>query len=136
MSLSMPPKILYIEGHATVRNVYSQLLALKADFQIRAARNGLDGIQQAETWQPDLILLGLRMPLLDGFDTIAHLRAGLATAHTPIIVLSAWDAAGHRQRTHTAGANAHLTLPIDTGRLLAAIQRLLPEPESGIAEGQ
>lgn len=130
MSLSAPPKILYIEGHATVRDIYSQLLAFKAEFQIQAAGNGLEGISRAESWQPDLILLGLRMPRLDGFETIVQLRCRPATARTPIIVLSAWDAASHRQRSHAFGANAHLTLPIKTDRLVATINRFLPGQES------
>ncbi|GAB4429229.1 MAG: hypothetical protein Kow0031_09750 [Anaerolineae bacterium] len=130
------PKILYIEGHATVRDVTSQLLGLQAEFDIRTSSNGLDGLSLAESWQPDLILLGLRLPGLDGFETIAQLRRQPATAHTPIIVLSAWDAASHRRRSRIAGANAHLSLPIATGRLVAAIYRLLPEPESRGARAQ
>jgi CheY-like chemotaxis protein len=130
MSLPVLPKILYIEGHATVRDVTCQLLGLRAEFEIQTTGNGLDGIHLAESWQPDLILLGLRLPRLDGFATIAELRRRPATAHTPIIVLSAWDSANHRQRTDLAGASAHFSLPIETERLVAAIRRLLPTQQS------
>ena len=119
------PKVLYIESHTTVRNVYTQLLALKANFQIQVAGNGVEGIRYAERWQPDLILLGLRMPVMDGFEAIAHFRRRPATIETPIVVLSAWDSAHHRQRTTAAGANIHFTVPVETAKLVAKIKRLL-----------
>jgi CheY-like chemotaxis protein len=119
------PKILFVEGHATLRDVYTQLLALTTDFELHVAGNGPAGVAEAEQWQPDLILMGLRLPLLDGFAAIETLRQRPATAHIPIVVLSAWNSATSKQRAFSAGANAHLTPPIDTPLLVKKIRQFL-----------
>jgi len=119
------PKILYIEGHAALRDVYRQLLQLTANFEIDVAPNGVCGVQKATAWRPDLILLGLRLPYMDGFETIRTLRSNPCTAAVPIIVISAWNSAKHRQHAFAAGANAHLTPPVPTEQLVAKINHFL-----------
>ncbi|MCG3211639.1 MAG: Transcriptional activator protein CzcR [Anaerolineae bacterium] len=119
-------KILYVEGHAILRDVYAQLLGLSADFELDVATNGLEGVHKAEIWQPDLILMGLRMPIMDGFEAIRLIRSQSTTAAIPIIVLSAWNSANHKQRVFEAGANAHLTPPIEIAELVKKIHALLP----------
>lgn len=119
------PKILYIEGHAALRDIYAQLLQFSAQFEIDVAPNGLDGVKKAADWHPDLILMGLRMPLMDGFEAIRVIRSRPCTANIPIIVISAWNSAKHRRHAFSAGANAHLTPPIPTVQLVAKINNLL-----------
>jgi len=119
------PKILYIEGHAILRSVYAQQLNLSAEFEVEVARNGQEGIEKAQAWQPDLILMGLRLPVMDGFETIAAMRRLPALAQVPIVVLSAWNTARHRQRAQRAGANAHLSPPIAADELVNTIKKFL-----------
>ena len=123
------PKILYIEGHSTIRNVYLQLLEYSADFELESACNGLEGLQKFDSWQPDLVLIGLRMPVLDGIETIKAIRARPSGANTPILVLSAWNTAKHKRQALAAGANGHLTPPLEIEQLVKKIRQFLgPKP--------
>jgi twitching motility two-component system response regulator PilH len=115
------PKVLYVEGHSTLRDLLCQLLAGKGHYALRVAPNGLEGVREAHAWRPDVILMGLRMPVMDGYQAIEMLRRSPATAHIPIIVLSAWDSATCRQRTSAAGANEHLSPPVEMDRLIHKI---------------
>ena len=119
------PKILYIEGHTVLRDVFSQLLEYGGDYEISVAHHGIEGVAKAQTLHPDLILMGLRMPQMDGFETIKVLRSKPATADTPIIVLSAWADARSKQRALSAGANEHITPPVDIHWLLQRINSYL-----------
>lgn len=119
------PKILFIEGHSTLRDVMAQLLDLESCYEITVAGNGLEGVEKARAWQPDLILMGLRLPLMDGYETIKTLRHNPITVHIPIIVLSAWSSARSKQRALAAGANEHLTPPVELPRLLQRINHYL-----------
>ncbi len=119
------PKILYIEGHSTLRDVLTQLLDLASGYEIDVAGNGLEGVEKANDWQPDLILMGLRLPLMSGYEAIEILRNNPTTANTPIIVLSAWSSARHKRLALSVGANEHLTPPIETERLLRRINHYL-----------
>ena len=124
-SRAVEAKILYVEGHSTLRDVLTQLLDLASGYEIDVACNGLEGVEKASDWQPDLILMGLRLPLMSGYEAIEVIRNNPTTADTPIIVLSAWSSARHKQRALAVGANEHLTPPIDTERLLRRINHYL-----------
>jgi CheY-like chemotaxis protein len=119
------PKVLYIEGHSDLRDVIAQLLDLESDYQIDVAGDGREGIEKVKSWQPDLILMGLRLPVLDGYEAIRLIRSDPATSDIPIIVISAWSSATHKQRALALGANEHLTPPVETERLLRRINHYL-----------
>jgi CheY-like chemotaxis protein len=116
------PKILYIESHSTLRDLLSQQIALKGNYRLVVAQNGREGVEKARSWQPDIILTGLRLPVMDGFKAIKLIRDHPTTAHIPIIVISAWNSASHKERALTAGANEHITPPVEIDRLLQRIQ--------------
>jgi len=120
-----PKKILCIEGHSSLRDVLAQLLILGSNYQIEMAGTGLEGVQKARAWEPDLILMGLRLPVMDGFETIRIIRSNPMIGNTPIIVVSAWSDAKSKKRALTAGANEHLTPPVDIYRLFRKINRYL-----------
>jgi len=125
------PKILCIEGHASLRDVTAQLLGLGSDYEIEMAQNGLEGVQKARTWQPDLILMGLRLAVMDGYEAIKIIRGNPVIAATPIIVVSAWADAKSKQRALDAGANEHITPPIDVERLTRRINWYLGRERQG-----
>jgi two-component system cell cycle response regulator DivK len=125
----MVSKILYIEDHPAQRDIMAQMLELSG-YEVAVAADGIEGVDQARSWSPDLILMDLRMPRMDGFEAIRELRKDPNTAGIPIIAISAWASAKHKERAMQAGANEHFTKPVDLSRLLETITRFLGERES------
>jgi CheY-like chemotaxis protein len=121
-------KILYIEDQPAQRDTITEMLAL-GGFEVAAAEDGLAGIDKAFTWHPDLILMDLRMPRLDGYEAIKKLRSNEAMENIPIIVLSAQATGNFREKAHEAGANAFVPKPIDLRQLVTTIRRFLEEYE-------
>ena len=117
-------KILYIEDHPAQRDIMAQMLELSG-YQVAVASDGIEGLEQAHAWNPDLVLMDLRMPRMDGFEAIRELRKDPNTAEIPIIAISAWASAKHKERALEAGADEHFTKPVDLSRLLDTISRLL-----------
>lgn len=117
-------KILYIEDHPAQRDIMAQMLELSG-YEVAVACDGIDGVEQARSSPPDLILMDLRMPRMDGFEAIRELRVDPNTAEIPIIAISAWASAKHKERAIDAGANEHFTKPVDLPRLLETIDQLL-----------
>jgi CheY-like chemotaxis protein len=115
-------KILYVEDHPAQRDILAQMLELNG-FDVAVAGDGLEGVDKARTWQPDLILMDLRMPKMDGFEAIKVIRSTESTERIPIIAISAWASAKHKERALEAGANEHFTKPVDLNRLLNTIGR-------------
>lgn len=119
-------KVLYVEDHPAQRDILAQMLELNG-FEVAVASDGLEGVEKARSWLPDLILMDLRMPRMDGFEAIKTIRSYQETNHIPIIAISAWASAKHKERALGAGANEHFTKPVDLSRLLTTISRYLKE---------
>ena len=124
MEATAVSKILYIEDHPAQRDIMAQMLELSG-YEVAVASDGIDGLEQARSWKPDLILMDLRMPRMDGFEAIKELRKDPTTEEIPVIAISAWASAKHKERAMEAGANEHFTKPVDLTRLLDTIKRLL-----------
>ena len=118
-------KILYIEGHSILRDAFFHLLKYTDRYEVSVAANGLEGVQKALSIHPDLILMGLKMPKLNGFEVIETLRNNPDTAGTPIIVISPWSDAKSKRRALSAGANEHITPPVDIHWLIKRINSYL-----------
>ena len=117
-------KVLYVEDHPAQRDILAQMLELNG-FEVDVAGDGLEGVEKARIWCPDLILMDLRMPKMDGFEAIKEIRATANIQDIPIIAISAWASAKHKERAIEAGANEHFTKPVDLNRLLSTISRYL-----------
>ncbi len=117
-------KILYVDDHPATRQVMIQMLE-SVGFNIAVAEDGREGVEKARCWQPHIILMDLRMPHMDGFEAIKIIRAGKETAHIPIIVISGWANARHKERTLAVGANEHFSKPILFKDLMALLHRYL-----------
>ena len=116
-------KVLYVEDHEAQRDVMVQMMELYG-YEIDVASNGEEGVKKAQEWHPDLVLMDIRMPgRIDGLVAIRQLRNGPDTADIPIIVVSAWGSAKHKERALSAGADAHFTKPVTMDELIAAINR-------------
>lgn len=122
-------KILYIEDHPAQRDIMAQMLELSG-YEVAVAADGIDGVERARSWSPDLILMDLRMPRMDGFEAIRELRKDPTTAGIPIIAISAWASAKHKERAMEAGANDHFTKPVELPRLLETINQFLSGQKS------
>jgi CheY-like chemotaxis protein len=116
-------KVLYVEDHEAQRDIMVQMLELYG-YEVDVASNGEEGVEKAQEWRPDVILMDIRMPgRIDGLVAIRQLRNGSDTADIPIIVISAWGSAKHKERALSAGADAHFTKPVTMDELIAAINR-------------
>ncbi len=120
-------KVLYVEDHPAQRDILAQMLELNG-FEVAVASDGVEGVEKARSWLPNLILMDLRMPRMDGFEAIKAIREDVTTTAIPIIAISAWASAKHKERAISSGANEHFTKPVDLSRLLATIGKYLTPP--------
>jgi CheY-like chemotaxis protein len=118
-------KILYVEDNED--NIYVLENRLKRHgHAVLIARDGASGVQMAISEQPDLILMDLSLPVLDGWEATRRLKAAAQTGHIPIIALTANAMAGDREKALVAGCDDFDTKPIELPRLLGKIRALLP----------
>jgi CheY-like chemotaxis protein len=118
-------KILYIEDNDDNVYMLKMRLELLGDYEVLAAENGEKGCEMAATEQPDLVLMDLEMPVVDGWEATRRLRDNPQTRDIPIIALSAHALAGEREKALAAGCNEFDTKPIEFDRLVATIRQLL-----------
>ena len=118
------PKILLIEDHDMNRDMLSRRLR-RQGFAVVEAVDGLEGIAAVASHRPDLILMDMSMPGLDGWEATRRLKADPETSRIPVIGLSAHAMSCDRQRGLDAGCDEYDTKPIDFGRLCTKIQALI-----------
>jgi two-component system cell cycle response regulator DivK len=118
------PKILLVEDNEMNRDRVSRRL-LKAGFEMVIAVDGEQAIDLARSEAPDLILMDISLPGLDGWEATRRLKAMPETRSIPIIALTAHAMAGDREKSLAAGCNDYDTKPIDFRRLLEKIQGFL-----------
>jgi CheY-like chemotaxis protein len=99
-------------------------------YQVSIARNGLEAIARAREIHPDIILMDIQMPEVDGLETTRRIRAEASLAHIPIIALTALAMPGDRERCLAAGANDYLCKPVSLQELLKVIETQLQEVAS------
>ncbi|MET0012667.1 MAG: response regulator [Sedimenticola sp.] len=117
-------KILLVEDNEANRDMLSRRLA-KRGYQVVMAVDGLEAIKQAVEEGPDLILMDLSLPNVDGFEASQRIRAMASTAHIPVIALSAHVLSFNHQMALDAGCNDYETKPIDLKRLILKMETLL-----------
>jgi two-component system cell cycle response regulator DivK len=122
-------KILLVEDNAVIRDMLSRRL-VKRDFQVITADNGAAVAALALAEHPDLILMDMHLPVLDGWEATRRLKASDDTRAVPIIALTADAMAGDKEKAIEAGCDDYETKPIDLPRLLEKIHRLLEEREA------
>lgn len=120
----MSAKILVVEDDEMNRDMLSRRLQLEGLCVVQAA-DGLEGVELARKESPDLILMDISLPALDGWQATQRLKADPQTSFIPVIALTAHAMTGDAQRFMEAGCDAYETKPIDWPRLMAAIEALL-----------
>ena len=98
-------------------------------YRVVVAHDGLEAIQKADEIKPEIILMDIQMPVMDGFESIRRLRANPRFASTPIVALMALAMPGDRERCLSAGASEYMSKPVSLKELLTHIHRLLNRTE-------
>ncbi len=116
-------KILYVEDNDD--NVYMLKSRLtRAGFTVIIATNGVQGVAMATSEQPDLILMDVTLPDIDGEEATRRIKADPATRHIPVVALTAHAMTGDKERTMAAGCDDFDTKPVDLPRLIGKITAL------------
>jgi len=118
-------KILYVEDNDDNIYMLKMRLELLDGFEVVVAEDGEKGCAMAATERPDVILMDLEMPGVDGWEATRRLKSNPDTHEIPVIALSAHAVTGTREKALAAGCDEFDTKPIDFDRLLAKIERLL-----------
>ncbi|HOT04516.1 MAG TPA: response regulator [Methanolinea sp.] len=125
----MKRKILYIEDNDQNFYLVSYILGVQGHQVIRA-RDGREGIDLATNEGPDLILLDIQLPVMDGYATARELRRIPAVATTPIVALTSYAMAGDRERALEAGCTGYIEKPINPKTFTEQIRSYLPSGEA------
>jgi two-component system, cell cycle response regulator DivK len=119
------PKILLVEDNEMNRDMLSRRLERRG-YELVIAVDGQQGVDLAKTSSPDLILMDMSLPLIDGWEATRQLKALPEFKSIPIIALTAHAMSGDREKALEAGCDDYDTKPIELPRLLAKIEALLP----------
>jgi twitching motility two-component system response regulator PilG len=125
--------VMVVDDSPTVRKILSMTLE-RAGYGVVAAADGEAALESLLTTVPDLILLDISMPKLDGYEVCKRVKADARTAHVPVVMLSGKDAFFDKVKGRMAGATEYLTKPFATPVVLAAVERMF-EPEAGAVHG-
>jgi two-component system cell cycle response regulator DivK len=119
-----PPLILVVEDYDDAREMYVEYLTFTG-FRVEAATNGLEAIEMTTRLMPDLVLMDLALPKLDGWEATRRLKSDPKTSHIPVIALTGHALAGHAERAREAGCDSFITKPCVPDELVAEISRVL-----------
>ena len=117
-------KILLVEDNEMNRDMLSRRLERRG-YQVIIAEDGATGVTKAKSETPDLILMDMSLPVMDGWEATRQIKAVTETQHIPIIALTAHAMAGDEEKALAAGCNDYETKPVDLPKLLTKIDALL-----------
>jgi two-component system cell cycle response regulator DivK len=123
------PKILLVEDNEMNRDMLSRRLQRKG-YEVVLALDGQSGVEMTQTQAPDLVLMDMSLPVLDGWEATRRLKADTATRHIPVIALTAHAMSSDREKAIEAGCDDYDTKPVELMRLLAKIAALLRKMDS------
>jgi CheY-like chemotaxis protein len=117
-------KILLVDDSETDRDMLSRRL-IKKGFEVIMAVDGKQGVEMAGEHAPDIILLDMSLPVMDGWEAAQHLKSNDATKQIPVIALTAYAMAGDKKKAMEAGCDDYDAKPVDIERLLGKINAWL-----------
>lgn len=118
------PLVLVVEDYQDAREMYAAYLQFSG-FDVVEATNGIEGIEQTLEKMPDIILMDLALPKMDGWEATRRLKSDERTRHIPIVALTGHALAGHAEGARQAGCDAFVTKPCLPDALVAEIKRIL-----------
>ncbi len=126
----MSKRILVVEDHEDNRRILRDLLT-SAGYEPIEAVSGEEGVAFAETHRPDLILMDIQLPGLDGYEATRRIKANPALRQIPIIAVTSYALSGDEVKAKAAGCDAYVTKPFSPRALLAKVREYLPGGGSG-----
>ena len=121
----MSRRILLVEDHEDNRRIVRDLVT-SAGYELIEAVTGEDGVALAETQRPDLILMDIQLPGLDGYEATRRIKGNPALRHIPIIAVTSYALSGDDVKAREAGCDAYVTKPFSPRALLAKIREYVP----------
>lgn len=118
-------RILYVDDEADIREIAEMSLSLDPDFEVRTAGGGQDALSQIATWRPDMVLLDVMMPGMDGPAVLARLREKPETANLPVVFVTARAQKSDIQNFATLDAVGVIAKPFDPISLAAQVRAFL-----------
>ena len=122
----MTKRILVVEDQEDNRRIVRDLLSASG-YQLVEATTGEEGLKLAATEKPDLILMDIQLPGMDGYEVTRRIKANPELTHIPIIVVTSYALSGDDKKAFDAGCNGYVTKPFSPRVLLAKIREFLPE---------
>lgn len=118
------PLVLVVEDYQDAREMYAAYLQFSG-YRVAEATNGFEAIEKARELLPDIILMDLALPKMDGWEATRQLKLDERTKHIPIVALTGHALAGHAEGARQAGCDSFVTKPCLPDALVAEIQRML-----------
>jgi len=118
------PLVMVVDDSITMRKVTSRVLD-NHSIEVMTAQDGIDAIEQLHERVPDLMLLDIEMPRMDGYELLEHVRADARLRHVPIVMITSRAGQKHRRKARRAGANAYLTKPYQEMELVEQVGEML-----------
>lgn len=123
------PKILIVEDNEMNRDMLARRL-IRRGFEVIEAIDGKEGVEACHKHLPNLILMDISLPVMDGWEATSHLKAAEDTRHIPIIILTAHATSDDREKSRKVGSDDYETKPVEFPRLIRKIETLLKLPFS------
>jgi two-component system, cell cycle response regulator DivK len=134
MEATVSKRILIVEDNFDNREIYAEILR-HAGYDILEAENGMRGVEKALEHLPDIILMDLSMPLMDGWEAIAVLKGDSRTAAIPVLAVSAHVVMnGDYRRAEAAGFSSYITKPVEPKEVLREVRTRIGPPHEGVEE--
>jgi two-component system cell cycle response regulator DivK len=128
------PLVLVVEDYQDAREMYAAYLQFSG-YDVAEAGNGVEAIEKTQALMPDIVLMDLALPRMDGWEATRRLKSDPRTRHIPVVALTGHALAGHAEGAREAGCDAFVTKPCLPDALVAEIKRLLdqqpPKAENG-----
>ena len=132
MTETKQPLVLVVEDYQDAREMYSAYLQFSG-YRVAEATNGYEAIEQAHELMPDIILMDLALPRMDGWEATRRLKSDAKTRGIPIVALTGHALAGHAEGAKQAGCDAFVTKPCLPDALVAEIKRMLSGQGAGLS---
>jgi CheY-like chemotaxis protein len=124
------PRVLLVDDYPDAREMYTEYLEFSG-FDVVQAGNGMEALQRAADTAPDIILMDLSLPVMDGWEATRRLKADARTAAIPVVALTGHALAGISEGARNAGCDAFVTKPCLPEDLVNEIRRILDQPADG-----
>ena len=121
--------VLIVEDNPKNMKMMRDLMRVQG-YQTLEASDGPSGLDMARQHRPDLVLMDIQLPQMDGYEVTRRLKAGDDTKHIPIIVVTSFAMRGEEEKARQAGCDAYISKPIDIRRLVETVQKFLPKKDA------